>query len=489
MGESITYTPPPTIRKFITTYRQGGLFQHWIVGPYGSGKTTGLFMKLVFMAKLQKPGRDGVRRSRAVIVRNTSNQLKDTTLTSWNYWFKPGQAGIWRETDKKFTLRFDDVECEVLFRPLDTEDDVRRVLSLEVTFAIIDEFVELPRKIIEALMARCGRYPSAKDGGATNWGMWGASNPSTEDNWWHDYLFRRCGDPNQNMPVEPFGLYFQQPSGLGPAAENLENLPGERDYYDSLCQGKSEAWIHQYVHANWGFSVSGQPIVATFNPALHLAKGLLLNPRLPLILGLDPGLAGSAVIFGQMDLDGRLNVLGELVQSGYGADRLVKERIIPYIRARWPGYPLDQVIIAPDPAAMNRAQTDEKSVVDRLKIYFKVECESNNRFPLRLNAIEHFTCRLINGAGAVRIDENECPVLVRAVRGGWRWKIDPKKSIIVGQEAEDNQYTHSGDAWGYLCRYFHRQTEREMRYGFGPNTADKRRFRPPAAYKSTYHMR
>ena len=139
--EAINYTPSKTISEFIQDHRKGALFYDWIVGPVGSAKTTGIFFKLIYMAKLQEPGPDGIRRSRAVIVRNTLPQLRDTTITSWNYWFKEGQAGTWKVTENKFTLRFDDVECEVLFRPLDTADDVARVLSLEITFALIDEFV------------------------------------------------------------------------------------------------------------------------------------------------------------------------------------------------------------------------------------------------------------------------------------------------------------------------------------------------------------
>ena len=49
----IDYTPPPTIRNFIRDYRPGGMFMDWIVGPVGSGKTTGIFFKLCYMASLQ----------------------------------------------------------------------------------------------------------------------------------------------------------------------------------------------------------------------------------------------------------------------------------------------------------------------------------------------------------------------------------------------------------------------------------------------------
>src|SRR5437868_3465042 len=112
---TIQYTPPPTVRSFIKHYRPGELFFDWIVGPVGSGKTTGIFFKLCYMAGLQaKSPIDGIRRSRCVIVRSTMPQLRDTTIKSFNYWFKDGQAGKWYATDKNFVLRFGDVECEVM---------------------------------------------------------------------------------------------------------------------------------------------------------------------------------------------------------------------------------------------------------------------------------------------------------------------------------------------------------------------------------------
>lgn len=496
MSNSIVYTPPPTLREFIKDYRPGELFYNWVLGPVGSGKTTAIFFKLVRMAGLQAPGPDGIRRTRAVIVRNTAPQLRDTTLSSWSYWFKDGQAGDWRETDKKFTLRFNDVECEVLFRPLDTPDDVARVLSLEVTFAIIDEFVQIPRAIIDALSARCGRYPSKVQGGATNWGVWGSSNPDTEDNWWYDYLH------DSEINIQPHedldaaraqdailgraprnSRYFLQPSGFDPAAENLENLPGGADYYTNQAKGKSEAWVKQYLCAEWGYSIAGKPVVPTFKPDLHLSQTPLnYNPKLPLVVGFDPGLGGSALIFGQEDLNGRLLVLAELVQSGYGTTRLIQEKLRPFLRQR---FPEAQVIIAPDPAAANRAQNDEKTAVDILKKYFVVKVESNNRLPLRLDAIEYYTTRLTEVGPALLIDAKACPILVRALKGGWRYALD-KKELIKGTEPEKNNYSHSGDSFGYLCRYFHRQVGRNERYSMSGGKP----FVPPRRFGGgSYHAR
>jgi hypothetical protein len=326
-------------------------------------------------------------------------------------------------------------------------------------------------------------------GGATNWGMWGSSNPSTEDNWWFDYLH------NEEIHIQPGQVrtnslnarYFLQPSGFSANAENLENLPGEADYYVNQAKGKSEAWVAQFLKAQWGFSIAGKPVVPTFESGLHLSKmGLSYNPHLPLVGGFDPGLGGSAMIFGQEDLDGRLLVLGELIQTGYGTTRFVTERLKPYMKRRFPLLDPQNFIIAPDPAAANRAQNDEKTAVDILKKYFQVKYESNNRLPLRLDAIENFTTRLVDGKPALQVDEKECPILVRALKGGWRYTLDKHENMKPDAVPEKNPYSHPGDAFGYLARFFHRQASRDERY----KAVGAKPFTPPKSFGGTaYHVR
>jgi hypothetical protein len=475
---AINYQPPQTVRDFITHYLKNKLFYSWIVGPVGSGKTTGLFFKLVNLAMLQEPGPDGIRRTRAVVVRNTLPQLRDTTISSWNYWFKDGESGFWMASQNKFELHIKDPKhpaiCEVLFRPLDTADDVARVLSLEITFALIDEFVQIPRAIVDALSARVGRYPPKKDGGATNFGIFGASNPDLETNWWYDYL-------HKDLPSN--AKFFVQPSGLSPEAENLENLPP--NYYDSAVQGKTPEWVSQFVECHWGFSQDGKPVVSTFKPELHIAKKpLLYNPHLPLVFGFDPGIGGTAAVFGQQDLKGRLLILGEVTAEGFGTQRFIEEKLRPYIRRKFPDANMDNIICAPDPAAGNRSQTDERAVVDVLRRHFAVKIETDNRLARRLDAIDHFTARLVEGEPALLIDQ-ECKEIIRAWRGAWRWVLDPKKDIFKSPEPEKNAASHVADAGGYLARFFHKQSEREMRYG----TSNRRPFTPPKFTGNGYHYR
>ena len=214
----------------------------------------------------------------------------------------------------------------------------------------------------------------------------------------------------------------------------------------------------------WGYSISGTPVIKTFNPQLHVADGpLKYNPHLPLVAGFDPGLAGSALIFGQYGLNGRLAVLDELIQRDMGAERIINERLKPMLKARFQDA---EFIIAPDPAADSRSNNNERTIVDTLRDKRKgnfrvVFPDMNNRLPLRVEAIEHFTTRLVDGGAALQIDPR-CKHTIRALQGGWRYETD-RKGKLLKLEPEKNQASHAGDGFGYLCRYFQHSIAREAR--------------------------
>jgi hypothetical protein len=442
----IEYTPAPTVANFIQEYLPGELFYNFIVGPVGSAKTTGSLFKIPYMASLQAPDkRDGIRRSKCVVVRNTQAQLRDTTLSSFFYWFKDGEAGKWHATKSTFVLKFGDVECEILFRALDTAQDVSRVLSLEVTFAILDEFVQIPKEIVEALSGRCGRYPPKMTGGATNWGMWGSSNPGEEGTYWYDFL----------VEEKPTNVsYFHQPSGTSPEAENIENLPA--GYYTNIAKGKSHSWVKQFVEGEWGYSVAGRPVIQTFNKGLHVTPcKVSINMNIPVVIGYDPGM-NTALIFGQLDIYGRLSVIDEMCLQGYGTRRMLEERLIPHIKLNYAGSP---IIIAPDPAGNQRSQSEETSVVDVLKDpkyrhLWDVVLDSDNIRNLlgpRIEAVDHFATRLVQGGPALRVDP-KCRTLIRALVSGWRY--EQTKNGVEKVSPEKNEFSHPGDGLTYLCRYF-----------------------------------
>lgn len=446
---TITYNPAPTVKEFIKAYRPGDFFYDFILGPVGSGKTTGNIFKLIHMASLQKPSpKDGIRRSRAVIVRNTYPELRDTTIPSFMTWFKDGEAGTWRVSDKMFVLRFGDVECEVLFRPLDTPDDVSRVLSLEVTFAILDEFVQITKEVVEALSQRCGRYPAKVDGGATNFGMWGASNPGNEDSWWYDFL------ETSAKPTNCF--YFKQPSGRSPNAENLENLPP--GYYTTQVEGKSERWIHQFIEVEWGWSLTGEPVWPMFHRERHVADKLFApNAELDLIIGFDAGLTPAAALM-QQDKFGRIIVLDEVITpfgTTMGATRFIDEKLNPILNNG--GYRDCRTLVIGDPASNIRSQTNESSVADVFKQKkFKFKTAWSNKLLPRLRCVEDALMRNVEvGPGLVL--NKRCENLVRGMEG--RYCFANKRTSSGDPEPDKNNYSHIADALQYGVMYFERGGE------------------------------
>lgn len=232
---AVTYDAPPTVRRFMDS----GAFVRAVVGPVGSGKSSGCIVEILARACEQKPGPDGIRRTRFAIIRNTYPELRDTTRKTFEQWIPP-ELGKWHEQSFTFHIRFADVDCEVLFRALDRPEDVKKLLSLELTGAYINEAREVPKAVLDVLQARVGRYPSKKDGGPSWFGVWMDTNPWPTTSEFYKLFSEQKPDG--------FEL-FEQPSGLAANAENVENLPP--GYYERLCHGKDKAWVEEYIHGKY----------------------------------------------------------------------------------------------------------------------------------------------------------------------------------------------------------------------------------------------
>ncbi len=436
----LVYNPPHSVVPFLTSTK----FANFIVGPVGSTKTTAALIKLSYEAKKVKACPDGIRRSRAAVIRNTRQMLWDTTIPDFIKWYPDGEAGILERTNSKFVMKFDDVECEVLFRGLDDANDVRRLLSLQLTFGVMDEFREINPDIYNALTGRLGRYPdktmngvgACDDAGNQVHKVWGATNPPDMDTFWETML----NEPPQNMHVTI------QPSGMAQEADWVQYLPD--GYYENLCEGKSEDWIDVYVHGKFGKSLSGQPVFRAFDRDTHVAKQTLNHIKLqthPLIIGMDFGLTPACSI-NQVDAQGRLLTFADLVSDGMGTLRFCREKLKPLLANRFPGM---NVLIIGDPAGQQRAQTDERSVFDILKQEgFRVIPAKSNSVVARINAVDKMLTRVVDGKPAHLIDPS-CTHLIAALRGGYRYKI--KNNGETDDKPEKNSHSHIADAHQYAC--------------------------------------
>ena len=451
---SLVYSPPKSLEPFLLSEK----FVALQVGPVGSTKTTAGIIKIAYHAKQMAPCTDGVRRSRAIWVRRSRQMLFDTSIKDFLTWFPDGPAGTFSKTDAKFDLRFDDVHCEVLFRPMEDASDINRLLSLQGSFAIFDEFREISPDVFEAMQGRLGRFPDKRmvpprpewgvdakghpvggcvtDTGKSNKHLWGMTNPPDVDTYWETLL----SDPPDTVDA------FFQPSGMSPEADWLQYLPP--DYYEDLIKGKSQDYIDVYVHSKFGRSLAGKPVFSAFNTDTHVSRSeLTVLPNTTVIIGVDAGLSPAAVI-GQVNFQNRVIVHDALVSESMGALRFIREKLKPLIARKYQGCKIGVVI---DPAAFQRAQTDERTVADIYKSEgFIVRPAKTNTITARVAAVDQYLTRVVDGHAGMLINKVGCDPLIQAMRGKYRYKMNTKGEIDDSPE-KSHPWSDVADGLQYLC--------------------------------------
>lgn len=455
-----------------------------IMGPYGSGKTTTCIRKILESVFWQEPGPDGVRRARWCVVRDTYQQLETNVLNSWFTWF-PKTKENWNGREMCHRLHFDvamldgqppqPIYLEVYFRAMGDNKAEDVLKGLELTGLWLNEVDTLDQAVLQYGLPRCGRYPSAKDGGCQWYGVIADFNAPDEDNWTYDLLVEG------NLPIDAraeatlrekvgarFGIGFhRQPGGrsVEPPPENLQNL--DANYYATMIIGLDENGIRRFVDNEFGAVRKGQPVYPEFNTALHVSEtDLRVDPDLPIIGGLDGGRT-PALVFAQHDpvLD-QLRLLREVVlydpQKPKELRRLGARAFGEIAAARaaeW--FPdCEFGVLFYDPALDYGTEDDG---VDFLADFLgefpwartSPGGEPGNRIDPRLEAVRKRLERAPGGRPALQFNADPCVRVGRlAFKSGYVLERVADKNGKTGRFRsipEKNDYSHIADAIAELC--------------------------------------
>jgi hypothetical protein len=441
-------------------------FFRGIRGPVGSGKSVGCCIEVFRRALGQNKGPDGIRKSRWAIIRNTNPQLRTTTIKTWLDWFPEEDWG-------KFTwsvpythhIKKGDIDLEIIFLALDRPEDVKKLLSLELTGIWINEARELPKSIIDACTMRVGRFPSMRDGGPTWTGVIADTNAPEEDHWWPimagevpipDHIPRE----QAKMLVTPENWrFYTQPAGMeevrneegeledyvpNKSAENQANMM--KSYYPNLIQGKTKSWIDVYVMNRLGHIQDGKPVYPMFAPDVHVAKEEIpVAAGVPLYVGVDFGLTPAAV-FGQK-VRGRWMLHSEIVAIDMGIVRFA-EVMRNELATRFAA--AGEVIIYGDPAGDFRAQTDESTPFHILRgAGLRAFPTHSNSVDLRLEAVSSQLTKMVEGKPALLIDRR-CPTLIKGFESGYAYKRMEVSGERYADKPDKNMFSHVHDAAQYL---------------------------------------
>lgn len=438
------FTPPPTLRRFMVDPH----LARFVVGPLGSGKSTAMIIELARRMREQQPDADGIRPTRFAIIRNTLQQIRQTCLPDIREWLDPVMDYKIYESTIYFRVPLDDgstIQSEWLMMPIDTIEDTRRLLSLQLTGAWVSEFRELPYDVVASLMGRVGRYPRTKV--APTWeGLIGESNPFSDGSDWHEHL-------ELNLPKD--WAFFRQPGGLDPDAENRDINPNTGRpklpdfYYERLIEGHDEEWIRVHIHAKNGDDLSGQAVFKrSFIPERHVsATPLQVARNRPLIVMQDLGRTPCSLI-GQIDVFGRLLIMHEITSSDYGLWRFIGDLLMPVLVG--PRFAGCAVFVVMDPAGTDKSQLREENAGDIFKSYgLSVMAASTNDVVKRIQAVEGLMVGPMRGGNpGLLIDGPNCPLLQNALKHHYRYKRR-KTGDIEDRPQKNHPWSDLADALQY----------------------------------------
>ncbi len=433
-----------------------------VVGPVGSGKSMGSIMEMLRRSTQQAPF-ERVRYSRWAIVRNTLQQLRQTVLADVQNYLGPMVRFYVTDSTIQIRCPLPDgtmIHSDWLLIPLDTPQDVKRLLSMQLTGAWINELREVPFAVVSALLGRLGRYPSKLQGGPTWFGLIADTNPWDTDSPYHEVMV---------LNPDPKWALYHQPSGISPYAENVKNLPDA--YYENLMSGNNEDWASVHVESQWGTSNAGQAVFRrSFHAPTHVRDmQIIINPVRPLMVAMDFGRTPAALLC-QPDVFGRLLVFEEVVTTDMGLYTMVGDILKPKLLGH--PYSTNRVFVVADPAGGQKSQLTEETAFDALKkCGLAAYKASTNDIDPRLRAVDSRLRQTIMGEPALQINRTGCPTLIQAMGNKYRYRKKrdgqleelPEKLHPWSDVADCLQYACLGADMNLAAKVIARSTPRRER--------------------------
>ncbi len=379
-------------------------------GPVGSGKSSTAAMKIYSRMCTIPRWKDGKRRSRWLVTRNTYAELRGSTAETWLYWFPQDLYGRFIESEPYVhEMRFLDVEADVIFESYadDKPETIQSLRSKEYTGAWANESQFQPRRLISEIADRTGRYPPkheiahAEPNGLTQFMICDFNAPPTNNHW----INRMRGDVPLpvDMPAEermqykkpPHWRFFKQPPALleimaadgqtvagyevNPIAENIQNMrdgirstieyemlaeeadaagraPPSPHRYIELCGAKTKDEIDRDLLGKTVQLKTGKPATPQFRRERHIGPASMeMMPGRTVVVGADHGLTPAAVFF--QEINGGWIAFDELVETNKTTDEFAPLVAIK-LATMFPGCPYTAW---GDPAGGWGSQTDRRT--------------------------------------------------------------------------------------------------------------------------------
>lgn len=434
-------------------------FVSFIQGPYGSAKTTTCFFKAISRGFAMPRCKDGVRRYRCLVLRDTYRRMERTAIRSWHKWFPPS-AGKWeggQDRPSKHRLELEDLDGI----PLDFEIEFAAVGDLdvedfmggyEITDLFLNEVNLQKQEVLTYGAGRCGRFPSMKDlpeGARFDYGVFGDCNAPEFDSW---LLTMQFGELDPELAHLGKTSFFLQPGGRAAGAENIQNLPA--DYYARLAAANAHQpwWVARMIDNKPGYSRHGKPVYEEYNDELHATREpLRIDPSLPLMFGFDAGLHPAGVV-GQWRPSGQFRIVKEFCPGHCGPTRF-GEMVRDWLAQHARGLRIGRAWV--DPTAFDGVdrESGELSWVESVSRITGIHIDEapSNEPAIRQDAVRQALVYLIDGKEPGLVVSSDCKELRKGFASHYRYnKVRSETGDGYVEKPAKNAWSHPHDALQYL---------------------------------------
>jgi hypothetical protein len=439
-------------------------FARLLLGPIGCGKSVAGLMEIPRRAAEQEAAKDGIRYTRAAIIRSTYPELKQTTIKTWQDWMPQKYYGrIKYDSPITHLIRAGDVHLEVLFLPLGCDEDVQKLKSLELTFIYFNELQYISEFLFEEALERVNRYPPKKMGCGITWtGVIADTNPPDTDHW----IYRRFEmDRPSNHKIfkyEPAVIKVEKVQEGVDHSYSLDGTAyvenGDADYtrcqqaggryWLNLVESHTDDTINVSYMGNYGAIRKNKRVFPEYNDRLHLNDSIIYSPLLKLDLAWDFGRT-PALIVSQFTLKGQFFVLNELCGEDINVDSFVGDVALPWLSEKFPGWQKRYDSVG-DPAGAFGNQVNETTCFEILKKHgINTRPAVSNLFMPRKEAVSFFLRKLVDGAPCFQIHSN-CVTTRKGFNGDYYYpKILIRSDERFREEPDKNYASHPHDALQY----------------------------------------
>ena len=219
--------------------------------------------------------------------------------------------------------------------------------------------------------------------------------------------------------------------------------------------GETHPWVARYVKAEYGPDPGGEAVFKeSFRSDFHIVPDTLLIPGYPILVGQDFGRNPWSLIC-QMDHMGRLLVHEEVPATNTGLEKHVNQSLRPRLMSdKYIGF---KVAVIGDPAGIAKGSVAEESCFDALKrLGFSAFPAPTNDIAPRIRAVEALLARQTNGGPTLLINRERCPMLCRAMSGGYRYKKTKDGALKPKPDKDDKEgFSHIADDLQYVSLVVH----------------------------------